>query len=228
MSQTNTKKKNYHTDNNSFMLYKDWERYFDMLSDSETAQLVKGLFAYAARGEKVQLEGMSAMAYEFMTAAIERDGEKWETMCSKNSENGKKGGRPKANGFQQNPTEPKKADTDKDKDTDTDKEKVRHYGKYRNVSLTDIQHKKLVGSSSSSQTDKYIEKLSKWLKRQGKTCEDCFSVISQWIEEDKASSEVSASPHTGDLSDSGSSYDLDEFERYAMNFSLSAKNRPKP
>lgn len=228
------------------MLYKDWERYFNMLSDSETAQLVKGLFAYASRGEKVRLEGMSAMAYEFMTAAIERDGEKWETMCSKNSENGKKGGRPKANGFPQNPTEPKKADKDKDtdkdketekdtdtdtetdKDTDTGKEKVRYYGKYRNVSLTDIQHKKLVGSSSSSQTDKYIEKLSKWLKRQGKTCEDCFSVISQWIEEDKAASEVSASPHTGNLSDSGSSYDLDEFERYAMNFSLSAKNRPKP
>lgn len=244
MSQNSTKEKNYHTDNKSFMLYKDWERYFNMLSDSEIAMLVKGLFAFASRGEKLKLEGMSAMAYEFMINSIERDGDKWEKKCQKNTQNGKKGGRPKANGFSENPTQPRKADKDKDKDkdkekdidtdtdkeketdkeTDTEKEKMRYYGKYRNVALTDSQYKSLVMSSSSSKTDKYIEKLSKWLNRKEKSCDNCFEVISHWISEDTKSASDISSSCAENTSESKPSYDLDEFEQYAMNFSLSKKN----
>lgn len=261
MSQIIAKEKNYHTDNKSFMFYKDWEQYFNMLSDSEIAALVKALFAFAAREEKVQLEGMSAMAYKFMISAIERDGRKWEQTCINRSN--RKSGRTCAGSDKteeksenqskensedksdsENPKQSKETkstqklskepDTDKDKDKETEKdidiekdketEKVRYYGKYRNVALTESQLNSLVMSSSSSHTDKYIEKLSKWLKRRNKSCEDCYSVISQWIEEDRESSEVSESPHTEDLSYSGTSYDLDEFERYALNFSLSKKN----
>jgi len=105
---TDEKNKSYHTGSKSFMIYKDWEKYFSMLSDSETADVLRGLFAFAARGEKVHLEGMSAMAYAFMTDIIESDGRKWEEKVLKNSENGKKGGRPpkakKPDGFSENQT----------------------------------------------------------------------------------------------------------------------------
>lgn len=44
-------RKNYHTDNKSFIVYKDWEEYLETLTDEETGRLFRALFAYAKRAE---------------------------------------------------------------------------------------------------------------------------------------------------------------------------------
>lgn len=126
--------KNYHSDNKSFVIYKDWEEYVDALgSDEEAGKLFKALFAFAKRAEEAEFVGALKMAFIVMRNSIERDGEKWENTCSVRSEAGKKGGRPsktndfsenqiKANGFFEKQTKAKKADKETDKDTDTEKE----------------------------------------------------------------------------------------------------------
>lgn len=132
--------KDYHNDNKSFIIYKDWEEYVDALgSDEEAGKLFKALFAFAKRAEEAEFVGALKMAFIVMRNSIERDGEKWENTCSARSEAGKKGGRPskasdfsenqskakKAKGFFEKQTKAKKADTDKDTDTETDIEKVK-------------------------------------------------------------------------------------------------------
>ncbi len=126
--------KNYHSDNKSFVIYKDWEEYVDALgSDEEAGKLFKALFAFSKRAEEAEFVGALKMAFIIMRNSIERDGEKWENTCSVRSEAGKKGGRPsktndfsenqiKANGFFEKQTKAKKADKETDKDTDTEKE----------------------------------------------------------------------------------------------------------
>ena len=117
--------RNYHTDNKSFMVYKDWEEYVNLLeTDEDVGMLFKALFAYAKRGEEPDFNGALKMAFAMMRNFIELDGVKWEETCERNSANGKLGGRPpkrkKADGSDENPKVPKKPDTDKDTDTVTD------------------------------------------------------------------------------------------------------------
>ena len=65
----------------------------------------------------------------------------------------------------------------------------------------------LVGLSSLSSVENYLNKLALWQERTGKRCHDPYSTIKKWIEED-GRNKVSA--------DSQSSYDLDEYESFAL------------
>ena len=122
--------KNYHTDNKSFIVYKDWEEYITMLSDEESGRLFKALFAFSKRAEEYDFDGAMQMVFIMMRNAIDRDGHKWEETCAVRSEAGKLGGRPPKNKTEKPKGFPKKAkkpdkdkETDKDTDTEKDKEK---------------------------------------------------------------------------------------------------------
>lgn len=82
--------KNYHNDNKSFLIYKDWYKLFAMLDERDAGRVLMKLFDFAINGADAQLEGMPGMAYAIMRDAIERDGIKWEMRCKKNSENASK------------------------------------------------------------------------------------------------------------------------------------------
>ena len=80
-------KKTYHKDNKSFMLYKDWEEFIDLLTDEAAGALLRALFAYAKRGEVPDFRGELLMLFMMMSNQLERDGKKWEERCEKNAEN---------------------------------------------------------------------------------------------------------------------------------------------
>lgn len=70
-----------------FILYYDWEEYFDALeSTEEVGELILALFAFAKRGEVEQFTGALKMAFTMMTRTIARDSEKWEQECKNRSE----------------------------------------------------------------------------------------------------------------------------------------------
>lgn len=92
-----TKDFDYHKDNKSFQVYKDWEECLDDLSAEDTGELFKALFAFAKRGEQAEFVGALKMAFIMMRRALERDGEKWEQTCQRRKDGGKKGGRPPTN-----------------------------------------------------------------------------------------------------------------------------------
>lgn len=82
--------KNYHTDNKTFMVYKEWEEYLKMLTDKEAGRMFRALFAFAKRSEETEFEGAAAMLFAVMKNCLERDGKKWEDTCAVRSENIKK------------------------------------------------------------------------------------------------------------------------------------------
>lgn len=75
--------------------------------------------------------------------------------------------------------------------------------------LTQEQYSELVNMSSSVIVDKYIDKIIDWQKTNHKTVKNPFGLISKWIQEDrKKISKVHSNKKT--------SYDLDEWEKFAM------------
>ena len=121
---------NDNTKSKSFMLYKDWQMIFDALdTDAQRGELIMAVFDYAVTGQRPELEGMTKLAFTVIAAQLERDADKYNEVCKKRSENGKKGGRPakstaekadNANGSPDKQTKAKKAHTDTDTETDTE------------------------------------------------------------------------------------------------------------
>lgn len=78
----------YHEDNASFLIYKEWEELFESLDSMEEAgELIMALFAFAKRGEIAEFRGALKMAFIMMSNQLERDGVKWERNRQKNIEN---------------------------------------------------------------------------------------------------------------------------------------------
>ena len=123
----------YHEDNATFMMYKEWEDFFNSLdSDEERAALIMAIFAFASRNEIPDFKGALKMTFLMMSKQLDRDGTKWEKKCAKNAENVRKRWE-KANtkendGIRSNTNvyEPIRTDTNyTDKDKDKDKDKVK-------------------------------------------------------------------------------------------------------
>lgn len=82
-------------DKNSFLMYLDYEEQFNLLTDEQIGQLMRGIIKYEKTGEIPDLDGMLKMAFSFIKTQLDRDREKYNKKCEKNKENAKKGGRPK-------------------------------------------------------------------------------------------------------------------------------------
>lgn len=78
----------------SFIVYQEYEKYLQFLTDEEAGRLLKALFAFNA-GEVVDIENPTVgIAYTAITSQMTRDKEKYEKRVQANRDNGKKGGRP--------------------------------------------------------------------------------------------------------------------------------------
>ena len=86
-----------------FIYYADAEQ-FQLLSDQQLGLLIRSLLKYSECGNRPNFDDPAvAMAFSFMAARDDRDGVKYNEVCEKRREAGKKGGRPpKAKGFSEN------------------------------------------------------------------------------------------------------------------------------
>jgi hypothetical protein len=75
----------------SFLLYYEYEEYFNELSDSEGMMLLKAIFAYEKRGEILPLDGMGKAFFMVITNALERNKEKYAKISQVRSAAGSKG-----------------------------------------------------------------------------------------------------------------------------------------
>lgn len=81
----------------SFVIYSEWEENCTLLSNQQKGQLFSAILAYGGRGEDIssRLDGVTAMCFSFIKNQLKRDAEKYQSTIKRNSENGKRGGRPK-------------------------------------------------------------------------------------------------------------------------------------
>ncbi|WP_322353955.1 DUF6291 domain-containing protein [Paratractidigestivibacter sp.] len=103
----------------------DWVEQMSALEDDEKGRLFVAILEYARSGEIVEMKGRESLLFPVFKTQIDRENK----LSEKQSENGKKGGRPKtqtnpkkANQSQKKPTKANKEE-EKEEDEDEDKEK---------------------------------------------------------------------------------------------------------
>ena len=76
----------------SYVIYADYEMYFNELSGDDCKKVMTAFFEYAREGKEPKLDGMAKIVFLTMKNNLDRDNEKYEKVCMQRSECGKKGG----------------------------------------------------------------------------------------------------------------------------------------
>lgn len=87
---------------NSFVLYTDYRRQFDLLTDAELGQLIRAVMDYVETGQPPDLPAGPQMAFAFISAQIDRDMKKYHEVVEKRRVAGSAGGKQKASNAKQN------------------------------------------------------------------------------------------------------------------------------
>jgi len=66
------------------MLYFELRPCLRRLTDGEKGQLLEAILDYGEEGTEPALEGMAALAWDFIRPRIDRDGEHYRELCEKN------------------------------------------------------------------------------------------------------------------------------------------------
>ena len=83
-------------DKKSFVVYSDYYQHLEDLTLEQKGKIFDAMFNYSITGE-YKINGIEGMAFSFIKSQMDRDTDKWTQRADKSRENGKKGGRPKAN-----------------------------------------------------------------------------------------------------------------------------------
>lgn len=79
----------------SFNAYHSYLTAIEPLNDAERGRLFTALLIYSSTGEVPDLRGNERFVFPQMKWQIDRDKGNYNDFCARQSENGKKGGRPK-------------------------------------------------------------------------------------------------------------------------------------
>ena len=80
---------------NSFVLYTEYAKHLSLLSMEQRGVLFTAIMAYETGEDLPEMDGMTQMAFSFISEQLSRDKDKYETTCKRRSEAGRQGGRPK-------------------------------------------------------------------------------------------------------------------------------------
>ena len=81
-----------------YMTFREAAIIFSLMPDLEATQAIKATANYFLHGAVPdRLDGTAAQVFDIMRADIDRNNEKYQQIVERNTENGKKGGRPRKN-----------------------------------------------------------------------------------------------------------------------------------
>ena len=213
----------------SLIFYESFALQFQILSLEDRGRLITAIFQYAFQGQEPQgLSELLQMAFCPIRYMLDRDRDAYLEKCQTNTENGKKGGRPRKNFFDEkterfsdktekpynkdkdinkNNNKDIYKDRDKDKDKDKDTEPLPAVPAPPTPSLSEQEKESLCKSGVRK---KYIEKrLDRAIEYASMHRESVYDVLLRWWKEDGGSVQSISDFPT-------KSYDLDDFVAAAL------------
>lgn len=85
----------------SFVLYTEYLRHVEKLNNEQRGILFTAILRYVAEKELPEMDMATDIAFSFIQANLDRDAEKYRSICEARRQAGLKGGRPKANGSEE-------------------------------------------------------------------------------------------------------------------------------
>lgn len=188
----------------SFILYTDNRKQVQMLTREQKGDLLDAIFAYADGDDPDDMDAVTEMAFSFIKDRIDRDAAKYEEICERRRENGRKGGEASASKREQmqaNATKSKQVQHDNDPDNDPDPDNDTHsegnkraretkhkHGEYNHVTLTASEYQRLIDDYGTQRVESAIRRVDEYCQTSGKRYKDYNLVIRKWGMEEPAKS----------------------------------------
>lgn len=77
-------------DKKAFLLYQNYQKQFDMLTDEQAGRLIKSLFRYSENGAEPELDAVTAILFSLIADTLDRDRQKWESVREQRRQAGRK------------------------------------------------------------------------------------------------------------------------------------------
>ena len=103
-------------------MFVDWADIISPLDDAERGRLFTAILEYARAGYPTELTGNERFLFPVLKAQVDREEASYDTLCKKNQDNGKLGGRPSKNRTV-SPKTQKSQEKEKEKEEEEEKEK---------------------------------------------------------------------------------------------------------
>lgn len=184
----------------SFVLYLDSLEILDDLTGDQTKELLIAIRDYNS-GKEVQLSGLMKAVFNPFKNSFDRDLEKYNSKCAKNSENARKRWDKKdTNACERIKVDAKHADSvndsdsvkDKDKDNvnkrkgNKPKPKINYYKEFDHLKITVEEKDKLIELKYSiTQIDNILESIENY--KNNKNYKSLFLTAKKWLERDQQS-----------------------------------------
>lgn len=174
----NTKRKEH-----GFLLYTDYADLIRDLPDDKKGVLFQAIMDYARDGVVPELDSVTEVYFKFMTAQINRDKERYDEICKKRAEAGRKGGLAKNQKKDESQTQQSEKDSAKKarKQAVKKKEPQKEYGEF--VKMTQEEYEKLISKYGDQKVKRMIEVLDNYKGANGKTYKSDYRAILNWVAE---------------------------------------------
>lgn len=174
----NTKRKEH-----GFLLYTDYADLIRDLPDDKKGVLFQAIMDYARDGVVPELDSVTEVYFKFMTAQINRDKERYDEICKKRAEAGRKGGLAKNQKKDESQTQQSEKDSAKKarKQAVKKKEPQKEYGEF--VKMTQEEYEKLISKYGDQKAKRMIEVLDNYKGANGKTYKSDYRAILNWVAE---------------------------------------------
>ena len=224
------------TNPTSFIIHHDFEAMFRLLPMEQRGMLITAIFEYCIRGHETEdLPEAANMAFCCIKRVLERDSIAYQERCRINSENGKKGGRPRKNSppsqtqwfFQETKKPYSDSDSESDSDSDSDSVSDSDSGSDRVFCTPSVPPTSSAPGSAAPQEEKEKEELvrmgvprdylnARWNRARSYARSHGGSVkdtLLSWWQEDQTRR---TSPPSTSSPSPNKSYDLDDFFEAAL------------
>lgn len=85
----------------SFVIYEDTGNLVELLSDEQAGKVFKSIFAYITQKDMPEIDDVAKIVFISIKNYLDRDSAKYDEICQKRAQNGKKGGIAKASNCKQ-------------------------------------------------------------------------------------------------------------------------------
>ena len=184
------------TEKKSFLMYTSYLDNVEILSDEEAGQLLKAIYAFVNGDELPKLDRVVQLTFNPIKSHLERDMEKYNEICRKNSENAKKRWNKKSDAsvcgrMQRNAIN---ADNDNENENENVNENVND-NKNENaddnnndkpfpyLSLTRTEYEALCAEFGKERTDMYAEKIQRYEMASTEKYNDVYEFMKKWLED---------------------------------------------
>lgn len=131
---------------NAFILYAEYAKHIAYLTMEQRGVLFTAILAFETDAESPEMDGMTQVAFSFISDQLARDKEKYERTCKARSEAGARGGRPKNEEKQTDDdafeTEQAEADEKRADDTKSKEKQVKASESKKSICFFDESKKK--------------------------------------------------------------------------------------